>query len=71
MESLTNVSQDFFPFSLGVRTCIGQQLALIQSKVALIVFLLNFKNASEVEAPRLKFSLTYGPEKSSINFDKL
>jgi cytochrome P450 len=64
------MSQDFYPFSLGVRTCIGQQLALIQSKVALIVFLMNFKNGSEVEAPRLKFSLTYGPEKSWIKFEK-
>jgi cytochrome P450 len=43
LEQQSDLSKYYFPFSLGPRVCIGQQLALLESKVALIVFLLSFK----------------------------
>lgn len=48
LENQPNLSQHFIPFSVGQRICLGQQLSMIESRVAVIAFLLNFKNGKPI-----------------------
>ncbi|KAK3032344.1 hypothetical protein RJ639_035395 [Escallonia herrerae] len=50
----------FFPFGLGFRICVGQNLALVEAKIALVMIIKQFSFAvspSYVHAPKLLLTL--------------
>jgi cytochrome P450 len=61
----------FFPFSSGQRNCIGQHLALLESKVVVIALLKRYKRIS-LEKPefRLFMKTLYGAETMTTTFSK-
>ena len=61
----------FFPFSSGKRNCIGQHLALLESKIAVLFLLKRYKKIN-LEKPNFKTYVRtlYGPEQMTTTFEK-
>ena len=62
-EGISKASMDqvaFYPFSWGQRTCIGQNFALIEAKMAVAMIVQNFSfelSPSYIHAPKYQLSL--------------
>jgi len=61
----------FIPFSLGSRVCIGQHLAMIEMKIAIVNFLRRYKEII-LEKPEYVFSLktVYSPQRMKTTLIK-
>lgn len=61
----------YFPFSSGLRNCIGQHLALIETKIIVIHLLIRYKDLKLEKPEYRKFRRAlYGAEKMKTTFIK-
>jgi cytochrome P450 len=58
-------------FGFGPRSCVGRQLALLESKIALILFLRRYEKLIEMNPRKIVFGLACKPERSRVRFKKI
>lgn len=58
-------------FSNGPRSCIGKNLALLESKVAVIKFLQRYKNLKEVNERGFTIDIAYHLKSGAVAFEKI
>ena len=60
-ESINDESMSFIPFSIGPRSCIGSDFALMESKIVVTKFVTRFDFEVLTKPIQWRFAVTYGP----------